>query len=85
VARQALTFSQRAPYARVALVDGAAGIVVAPHQRVAIVMTFITAGARIVAVDVIADPNRIGQLDLRALDAVPDERAPARDDRTGRD
>ncbi|GAB3345450.1 RNA polymerase sigma factor SigJ [Micromonospora halotolerans] len=66
VARQALLFSHRAPHARVGLVDGAAAILVAPGGRLLTVMTFQVAGGAIVAVDVVADPGRLGRLAVGA-------------------
>lgn len=63
VAEQALTFARLSPFARPALVNGAAGVVVAPHGRPFAVMGFIVRGGRIVAIDALADPSRLGQLD----------------------
>jgi ketosteroid isomerase-like protein len=67
VAEQALTFSRRARYAQPVLVNGAVGIVVAPHGRVSIVMAFTVKDGRIAEIDVIADPARLSQLELAAL------------------
>jgi RNA polymerase sigma factor (sigma-70 family) len=67
VAEQALTFSQFAPFARPALVNGAAGVVVAPRGRPFSVMGFTVRGGKIVEIDILADPERLGQLDLMAL------------------
>jgi RNA polymerase sigma-70 factor (ECF subfamily) len=68
VAEQALSFSRRAQYAQPALVNGAAGIVVAPRGRLSIVMTFTVKRGKIVEIDVVADPARLHQLDLAVLD-----------------
>ena len=68
VAAQALAYSGRARHARPALVDGAVGIVVAPRGRLATVMVFTVARGRIVAIEVVADPTRLGRFDLAALD-----------------
>jgi RNA polymerase sigma-70 factor (ECF subfamily) len=68
VAKQALAFSQRVQYARPALVNGSVGIVVAPHGRLLIVMTFRTAGRKIVEIEVLADPERLRALHLAPLD-----------------
>jgi RNA polymerase sigma factor (sigma-70 family) len=67
VAGQALGFSRRAPYARVALVDGAVGIVVAPRGRLSVVMAFTVSRGRLAEIDVIADPARLRELHLAVL------------------
>jgi RNA polymerase sigma-70 factor (ECF subfamily) len=59
VASQTATYSRLYPYVRPALVNGAAGAVVAPHGRVFSVMGFVVSGGRIVAIDVLADPERL--------------------------
>jgi RNA polymerase sigma factor (sigma-70 family) len=69
VAAQALTFARLSPFVRPALVNGAAGVVVAPHGRPVSVMGFTVRDGRIVAIDALADPERLGRLDLSALDA----------------
>ena len=69
VAQQALMFSNRAPFARPALVNGAAGIVVFDEAgRAFSVLGFIVARGRIVEIDILADPARLSQLDLSVLD-----------------
>ncbi|MGC5165499.1 RNA polymerase sigma factor SigJ [Luteimicrobium sp. DT211] len=50
-----------------ALVNGAAGVVVAPHGKAQFVMAFTVVDGRIVAVDVLADPERLGHVDVAAL------------------
>jgi RNA polymerase sigma-70 factor, ECF subfamily len=67
-AAQALTFSRLAPYAQPALVNGAAGVVVAPRGRPFAVMGFTVKRGKIVEIDVLADPARLHQLDLEVLD-----------------
>lgn len=67
-ARQAIAFSQGARFARRALVDGAAGVVVAPRGRLFRALKFTITGGKIVQIDVVADPARLGQLDLALLD-----------------
>jgi RNA polymerase sigma-70 factor (ECF subfamily) len=64
VAEQALTFGRLAPFVRPALVNAAAGVVVAPRGRPVSVMGFAVRNGRIVAIDVLADPTRLDQLDL---------------------
>ncbi len=68
VAGQALGFGRLHPFVRPALVNGVAGVVVAPHRRPFSVMAFTVRGGRIVEIDVLADPDRLRQLDLAVLD-----------------
>jgi RNA polymerase sigma factor (sigma-70 family) len=68
VAGRALTFARLSPYVHPALVNGAAGVVVIPHGRPFAVMGFTVAGGRIVAIDALADPERLSSLDLAFLD-----------------
>ena len=58
----------RTEESRLALVDGAVGIVYAPagHLRIVLTMKISDAG-RITAIDVIADPDRLGRLHLAVL------------------
>ena len=64
VAAQALTFAHLAPHVRPALVNGAAGVVVAPEGRPFSVMAFTVADGKVVAIDALADPERLSRLDL---------------------
>jgi RNA polymerase sigma factor (sigma-70 family) len=50
------------------LVNGAAGSVVTADGRPVAVMGFTVRGGRIVAIDVLADPDRLARLDLAVLD-----------------
>jgi RNA polymerase sigma factor (sigma-70 family) len=69
VAEQALSFaSGLARFAQPALVNGAAGMVVAPGGRPVAVLGFTVAHGRIVEIDILADPERLGRLDLAVLD-----------------
>jgi len=68
VAGQAVTFTRLSPFVRPALVNGAAGAVVAAGGRTLSVMAFVVAGGRIVAIDVLADPRRLAAVDLSGLD-----------------
>jgi RNA polymerase sigma factor (sigma-70 family) len=68
VAEQALTFSRLAPFVQPALVNGAAGVVVAPRGRLFAVMGFIVRSGKIVEIDILADPARLRQLDLALLE-----------------
>ena len=69
VSERAFTFSGLSPYVRPALVNGVAGVVVAPHGRPVSVMAFTVRAGKIVAIDALADPERLRQLDLAVLDA----------------
>jgi RNA polymerase sigma-70 factor (ECF subfamily) len=68
VAESALTFARLSPFVRPALVNGAAGVVVAPHGRPFSVMGFTVRDGKIVEIDGIADPERLQKLDLAGLD-----------------
>jgi RNA polymerase sigma factor (sigma-70 family) len=64
VAGRAMTFAGLSPFVRPALVNGVAGVVVAPHGRPFSVMAFTVQHGRIVAIDSLADPDRLRRLDL---------------------
>src|ERR1700694_343395 len=64
------TFSGRARAAQPALVNGAPGLVWVQHGRPRTVFDFTIAGGKIVAIKLLADPDRLRQLDL----AIRDER-----------
>ena len=60
-------FSGRARAAQLALVNGAVGVVVAPGGQPRVVFGFTITRGKIVEIDVIADPERLRQLDLAVL------------------
>jgi RNA polymerase sigma-70 factor (ECF subfamily) len=68
VAERAMTFARLSPFVRPALINGAAGVVVAPHGRPFSVMAFTVRDGKIVAIDGLADPDRLKELDLTVLD-----------------
>ena len=68
VASNALTYSSGARWTRPALINGAAGVVIAPHGRPVAVLAFTVADGRVVAIDALGDPVRLQQLDLSVLD-----------------
>jgi RNA polymerase sigma-70 factor (ECF subfamily) len=68
VAGQAALATRLAPYARPALVNGTAGAVVLIGGRTYSVMGFAVAGGRIIAIDILYDPERLAGLDLAFLD-----------------
>jgi hypothetical protein len=71
VAERAHRFAHLARFARPALVNGAAGFVVAPRGRPLAVAGFTVAGGTIVEIDLLADPARMRELDLTELDLRP--------------
>jgi RNA polymerase sigma-70 factor, ECF subfamily len=68
VAARALSFARLAPSARPALVNGAAGFVVAPQGRPLAVAGFTVADGRVVEIDLLADADRLRDLDLTILE-----------------
>jgi RNA polymerase sigma-70 factor (ECF subfamily) len=69
VAGQAVTFGRLSPFARPALVNGTAGVVVRDGDQLWSVMAFTVADGQVVAIDVLADPERLRGLDLGSFDA----------------
>ena len=66
----AATFGGRARAAQLALVNGAAGAVWAPGGQPRVVIDFTITRGKIVAINLIADPARLRQLDLAVLNDV---------------
>ena len=64
VASRAMTFANLSPHVRPVLVNGVAGVLVAPRGRPFAVMAFTVAGGRVVAIDALADPVRLERLGL---------------------
>src|SRR5262249_37465050 len=64
VAKNALAFSARAPFPQVTLVTGVDGIVCVSTGRLRNVQASTIRRGRLVEIDVIADPDRLCQLDL---------------------
>ena len=67
VARGAVASGGRAGHSQLALVDGTVGIVFAPGGRLQVVLALTSRGRRIVAIEVIADPDRLRRLRLAVL------------------
>jgi len=67
VAEQAITFSSLAPFARPAVVNGGAGLVVVRDERPFSVLAFAIRGGRIVELDIVADPARLRHVELAVL------------------
>jgi RNA polymerase sigma factor (sigma-70 family) len=51
-----------APHARPAIVNGNAGVIVAPHEKPIAVVGFVIAGGRIAEIDLVADPAKLPDL-----------------------
>jgi RNA polymerase sigma factor (sigma-70 family) len=68
VAHGAVASAVRAPHTAIALVDGSVGLVMAMEGRLAVALAFQTAGERITAINVIADPERLQELAVSVLD-----------------
>jgi RNA polymerase sigma-70 factor (ECF subfamily) len=68
VARGAMSATGRAQFTGLALVDGAVGLAMAPRGRLFLVLSFTITDGRITEVDVIADPERLGRLEIAVLD-----------------
>ncbi|KIZ15815.1 sigma-70 family RNA polymerase sigma factor [Streptomyces natalensis] len=68
VAEEIVVFGRNAHVAEAVLIDGAVGIAVAPYGRLRLALTLTTARERITGYELIADPNRLQQLDLAVLD-----------------
>jgi RNA polymerase sigma-70 factor (ECF subfamily) len=65
VSAHTATYAKLYPFVRPALVNGAAGALVAPHDSLFSVMAFTVTNGRIVQIDALLDPERLEQLDLR--------------------
>jgi RNA polymerase sigma-70 factor (ECF subfamily) len=68
-AQGAIAYSRLASFVQPALVNGSIGLVFAPRGRLSRVLTFKIVGEKIVEAEVIANPERLRQLDL----SVPSE------------
>jgi RNA polymerase sigma-70 factor (ECF subfamily) len=68
VVAQVATFAPLARFARPALVNGAAGFVVARGGRSLAVAGFTVVGGRVAEIDLLADPARLRALDVAMSD-----------------
>jgi RNA polymerase sigma factor (sigma-70 family) len=68
VAGSALSFQRSGYSVQPALVNGAAGVVSTAHGQPVSVMSFTITSGKIVAIDILADPERLRHLDLTVLD-----------------
>jgi RNA polymerase sigma-70 factor, ECF subfamily len=67
-ARKAISLAQGAKAARVALVDGQVGIVVAPRGHLVRVLRFTITHGRIAGLEVVSDKTRLAAMDLGVLE-----------------
>ncbi len=67
VASRALMFRRPGAFVEPAVVNGAAGVVITDAGKPLSLMGFTVRGGRIVAIDVLADPERLRHLDLTAV------------------
>lgn len=68
VGKGAMAAMERAWFTGTALVDGAVGLVMAPRGRLRLVLSFTITEDGITEIDVIAEPDRLGRIDLAVLD-----------------
>ena len=68
VAKNAMAFSERSRFTRPLLVDGSVGVVMAPGGRLVGVGRLAIRDGRITVMELIADPERLAQLELGVLD-----------------
>ncbi|KRV51114.1 RNA polymerase subunit sigma-70 [Wenjunlia vitaminophila] len=67
IAAGAVTYGHLARSSHAVLVNGAAGVVAVSEGRAISLMAFTVRHGRIVAIDALSDPERLGRLDLAAL------------------
>ncbi|MGH2944316.1 MAG: nuclear transport factor 2 family protein, partial [Solirubrobacteraceae bacterium] len=71
VAAQAVRAARLAPFVRPALINGTAGVVATARGRAFAVMAFSVTEGRIVAIEVLSDPERLADLDLGVFEDSP--------------
>jgi RNA polymerase sigma-70 factor (ECF subfamily) len=67
-AQQAIAYSRGIRLTQAALVDGAVGVIFAPHGRLSRVLRFTIRDGRIAEVDVVGDPEKLRQFELGVLE-----------------
>ncbi len=67
-ATSAVTFAARMQQAEIALVDGTVGIVFAPGGKLSRVLSITIEHGRVSALDIIANPARLEQVELSAFE-----------------
>ncbi len=71
VSRGAATFARRAESGYVATINGAAGAIAIVDGKILSIAAFTVVDGRIVAIDILADPERISQIDANVLETLP--------------
>ncbi|HEY6295039.1 MAG TPA: sigma factor-like helix-turn-helix DNA-binding protein, partial [Streptosporangiaceae bacterium] len=67
VAMSALAGARRSAHVGLALINGTPGIIVAPSGRLTLALAFTFADDKITRIDVVADPDRLSELELAVL------------------
>jgi RNA polymerase sigma-70 factor (ECF subfamily) len=67
-AKGAVTYGHLAQLTRPALVDGGAGVVVAPRGRLVRALRFTIANGRITEIEVIGNPARLDELEVSVVE-----------------
>ena len=67
-AKQAIAYSRGIRLTQTALVDGAVGVIFAPHGRLSRVLRVTVRDGKIAEVDVVGDPERLRQFELAVLE-----------------
>ncbi len=67
VASGAVTYSRYAPFTRVVLVNGRAGLATVVDGRLMSLMSFTTAGHKAAVIEILSDPARLDRVDMSAL------------------
>jgi RNA polymerase sigma-70 factor (ECF subfamily) len=65
--RQFIALSRGLRFVEPALINGSAGLILAPRGKLSRVLIFSFANARVTRVEVIADPARLRELDIAVL------------------
>jgi RNA polymerase sigma factor (sigma-70 family) len=71
VAKAASGYSRRTQGRELALINGEIGIIVAPQGRLQIALLLTISDDKISAMEIISNPERLAQLDIRVLDVQP--------------
>jgi RNA polymerase sigma-70 factor (ECF subfamily) len=69
VLARARDFARAAKFCRLALLDGSPGLVMAPEGHLLRALVFTFAGDRVASIEVIADPERLRQIDVSLFDS----------------
>lgn len=68
-AKGAVAYAKNARFTGPALLDGSVGLILAPNGRLLRALRFEFDGARIVGVEIVADPARVAQIEVAVADA----------------